>query len=168
MFSSRASYPILTCPTTNWELLKIFRCRAPASLTTFTLAISASYSTSLLVVQNSKCKAYYATSPSGSVKISSAPNPDEFDEPSTCRVHSSSGSDSAFASSHLELSPTSELSTPFRLYPFRIVHSRMKSTNTRALMKGLRGYYTSNYKSFRAHITIHPEVSDRWRTVLIS
>ena len=53
--------------------------------------VRASYSALLLVVGNLKCKVYYAIVPSSLVKIRSAPELMEFDDPTTCMIHDSLG-----------------------------------------------------------------------------
>ena len=81
------------------------------------------------MTRNSKHRKYVATSPLDLAKMSLVPNPDKFDEPSTCRVHSFSESDLRF-SSFFEFVGFFDLSLTSRSFEFSLfgmVHSRTKS-----------------------------------------
>ena len=77
----------LTCPTTNYESLRIERLLAPTASASSRPAIMTSYSDSLLEALKPKRSACSILSPVGEVHCRPMPAPDCLEAPSTQRVH---------------------------------------------------------------------------------
>ena len=120
-FAIRGSWDsnsLLTCPTTNWESLRIKIFSEDTAASSLSLARMASYSTSLLEALNPSRIDCSILSPDGVLNYKPMPAPDHLDAPSILRVHQSklSGHVSDWGSSAMKSTRTCPFFESLGLY----------------------------------------------------